>query len=149
MAWEVRRNQRFYYRKEWQRGRVRSVYIGQGETAAILAGFDAEARAEATQARNQRRAAIAALVAEDAKADALLAEVKALIERCLIRAGCYQHRGQWRRKRMVKTKTPCSPNDPMQCGAKKKPGKQEQALEWGSFFEKRKQIHQTFLKSLI
>ncbi len=41
MGWERRGNYSYYYRKMRTAGRVRSVYVGQGEIALLTAQLDA------------------------------------------------------------------------------------------------------------
>lgn len=45
MGWETRRGRRYYYRKIWDDGKVKSVYCGSGERGELAAREDEERRA--------------------------------------------------------------------------------------------------------
>ena len=97
MAWEQRRNGRYYYRKAKHGGRVVSEYVG--------AGYVAEAMARIDEADRQRRKAAAkqwrAIVADDQRhADELAAVddlVKSAVAAVLLANGYHTHRRQWRK----------------------------------------------------
>ena len=40
MGWEDRNGRSYYYRKERDGTRVKSVYVGRGETAGLIAQFE-------------------------------------------------------------------------------------------------------------
>jgi len=60
MGWEKRGNHSYYYRKERIAGRVRSVYVGQGEIAVLTARLEAmqrkEREAQQVKERQEQRA---------------------------------------------------------------------------------------------
>lgn len=63
MAWEQRGNNRYYYRKRWERGRCVSEYLGTGATAQLLAACEQarrveEAAQQASEARQRAQGAI-------------------------------------------------------------------------------------------
>lgn len=99
MAFENRKGRSYYYRKERDGSRVRSVYIGTGETAQIIAQFDSwgdTQRQEARELEARRRESILAI---DRELDALAQIVKQITDASLIAKGYHRHKRQWRRKR--------------------------------------------------
>jgi hypothetical protein len=103
MGWERRGDRTYYYAKHREGGRVRSQYIGTGDTAAAIAAiveFESRDRAH-HRAQEQRR--LADLETQGAAAHAALADLECqtetAIRETLHQAGYHQHRGQWRRKR--------------------------------------------------
>lgn len=104
MSWETRRKGRFYYRKEWRAGHCVSVFVGSGETAELLSQFDLERRTELNQERAEERRLLKLCQSSDEAANALTARIEALVKAVLQAAGCHQHKGTWRRRRMPKAK---------------------------------------------
>jgi hypothetical protein len=99
MGWEQRGNNQYYYKKEREGSRVRSVYIGVGDLAnlsAELLALEQEDRRLAELRKRQRRQALEAL---DAEIDALSDVVSTMTQATMIAAGFHQHKRQWRRKR--------------------------------------------------
>ena len=99
MAWEQRGNRCYYYRKHWENGRCKSVYLGAGETAALLATCERYRRAEEAQTRETERTRRT----EDEDYDQAVAQLerltRELTRNVLVMNGYHQHKGQWRRKR--------------------------------------------------
>lgn len=100
MAWETReRGGRYYYRKEREGGRVRSVYVGAGlfgQSAALLAEME-------RKNRELERAAFRREIEKQEAVDACIDEIGELLEQlmtaALIASGYHQHKRQWRRRR--------------------------------------------------
>jgi hypothetical protein len=105
MGWEKRGSAgRYYYRSQRVNGRVVKKYVGNGETAEIVAGIDALRRAEREIECEIERA-------EHEEEQARLAEIEQIVDdldqavssafrAALVGAGYHQHaRGQWRKKR--------------------------------------------------
>ncbi len=101
MGWEQRGNYRYYYRKEREGSRVRSVYIGSGETAALIAQLETMMRVESETSRAVRRRELANLERQDATIETACQMVDAILDATLIVAGFHTHKRQWRRKRYV------------------------------------------------
>jgi hypothetical protein len=99
MGFETRAGRPYYYRKERRGRRVRSVYVGGGEGAELLAALDAVQQEERAEKRQQARAAREELRAEDAELDALGEIMDELAQATLLAHDCHQHKRQWRRKR--------------------------------------------------
>jgi len=97
MGWEYRNGSRYYYRKERSAGRVRSVYVGQGEIAILAATLDETQREEYETQRNKERQERRALATLDKSIKGLDRLASTLTEAVLITAGFHQHKGQWRK----------------------------------------------------
>jgi hypothetical protein len=98
MAWEYHGGRRYYYKKRRKGGRVISEYMGAGELAGVIALIDADEQARLKEERERWHQERQAQRAIDQEIDALGGYVKAVAEAVLLAAGCYQHKGEWRRK---------------------------------------------------
>jgi hypothetical protein len=98
MGWEQRGNHSYYYRKEREGSRVKSVYVGRGEIANMISQFQSgssliEQLARQTSTANQVSVDKAVLVFEQA--------IQLVTQAALLAAGFHKHHRQWRRKRNV------------------------------------------------
>lgn len=100
MAWEERSGRSYYYRKEREGDRVRSVYVGGGETAALIAQLDGMRREEVEHERELEKRARAEAEAPDAEHAALDEMFKLITKGALLAAGFHTHKRQWRRKKL-------------------------------------------------
>jgi hypothetical protein len=99
MGWESRSRNLYYYRKERDGSRVRSVYVGSGETAHLISQLEAmrheETEMKCLHQRNLREI--------EEQTDHLIechgeaAEV--LLTATFLAAGFHTHHRPWRRKR--------------------------------------------------
>jgi hypothetical protein len=98
MAWEKRGNNRYYYRKRWVNGRVKSEYVGAGLAAELSAEVDTLIRQE----QDASRAAWQETVEKVRNAERTLTEAESLVRSLtaavLVVNGCYSHKRQWRRR---------------------------------------------------
>jgi hypothetical protein len=99
MGWETRGGNSYYYRKERDGGSVRSVYVGSGETARLIAQLDAMHGDEREGKRTLARAESERWRAQEAELDALADMVDAVTTGVLLAAGYHTHKRQWRLKR--------------------------------------------------
>lgn len=99
MSWETRKGQRYYYRKERDGKRVRSVYAGKDERAALMADIDALCRLRDEEERRQARAECRGEEEIDASIKRVSALVSLLAEATLITEGYHAHKRQWRKRR--------------------------------------------------
>lgn len=99
MAWEERGGKSYYYRKERDGGRVRSIYVGSGETAGLIAQLDAMREREQEGQRILARMERERLLEQDADVDRVCALVETLTTAALLSAGFHTHKRQWRRTR--------------------------------------------------
>jgi hypothetical protein len=99
MGWEQRGNNSYYYRKEREGSRVRSVYAGRGEIAHMVAKLESSSAELERLMRAQK--SIEALESE--RAEVVLERAVELIQlftqASLLSAGFHTHKRQWRRKR--------------------------------------------------
>ena len=98
MGWEQRGANRYYYRKERDGSRVKSVYVGRGEIANMISQFQSgssriEQLARQTKAANDVSLDKAVLVFEET--------IQLLTQAALLAAGFHTHHRQWRRRRDV------------------------------------------------
>jgi hypothetical protein len=99
MAWETRNGRSYYYRKEREGGRVKSVYVGCGEGAELLAQIDALENNEREEAPTLARMERERLQAQNAELDALGEIIRELAAATLVAHGYHQHKREWRRRR--------------------------------------------------
>ena len=99
MGWEQRGNNHYYYRKERDGSRVRSVYVGGGETALLIAQLEVLQREEAQERREGERHELAKHEQQDATIEAASRLIDTIKEAALIAAGFHTHKRQWRKKR--------------------------------------------------
>ncbi len=97
MGWERRGNHSYYYRKERGGSRVRSVYVGNSETAGLLAQLDGIRRDEDQTERENRRRMRQNFDAQEKAIDAMCSMNDAVVEAMLIASGFHTHKRQWRR----------------------------------------------------
>ncbi len=99
MGWEQRGNNRYYYKKERDGSRVKSVYVGRGQIAHVISQFQASSTAVERIVRANRES-------ESKKAEASLELATDLIQlvtnAALLTAGFHTHKRQWRRKRYAR-----------------------------------------------
>ena len=99
MGWEQRGNNRYFYKKEREGSRVKSVYVGRGEVAQMVSNLQSSSSIlEKLAGTIKSPEAIKAEKAED-----VLEQVSDLIQlttqAALLAAGFHTHHRQWRRKR--------------------------------------------------
>ena len=99
MALETRRKRSYYYRKERRGASVRSIYVGAGELARLMARLDEsrteEERLKQALAQMERER----LEVEDAKLEQACSIIETLTTAALLSEGFHTHKRQWRRKR--------------------------------------------------
>ena len=97
MGWETRdRGGSYYYRKEREGERVRSVYVGGGHVAALAAQLDKAERKKKAARRARERRGLRAAGAEDDAFDALAELVGGVTAAHLLAEGFHTHKRQWR-----------------------------------------------------
>jgi hypothetical protein len=99
MGWEQRGNNSYYYKKERDGSRVKSVYVGRGEIAHMVAQLQSSSPLLERFARSIK----SPQQLEQEKAEAALDQLSGLIEvitqASLIAAGFHTHKRQWRKMR--------------------------------------------------
>lgn len=101
MGWEQRGNNRYFYRKEREGSRVKSVYVGRGEIAHMISQIQSSAPSIERMARTLRSPEV--IKREKAEAALELASdlIHLLTQATLLTAGFHTHHRQWRQKRHV------------------------------------------------
>jgi len=102
MAWEKRGSSTYYYRKQRDGNRVRSVYIGRGPGAEICAEEDMEERLERAAFHDVRRERHDAEASLDSQMNEIKISIRRITNAALQAAGLHKHKGQWRKKRYGK-----------------------------------------------
>jgi len=106
MAWEKRRNRRYYYRsyRDPITGKVRKEYIGAGAAGEEAARQDAALRAEKAAQRRKEQVAEQRYETAHSALLALIQGCDTITKAALAEAGYYQHhRGEWRKRHAKKT----------------------------------------------
>jgi hypothetical protein len=100
MGWERRGNHEYFYQKQRDGSRVKSVYVGRGEIAHLISQFQTSSAVVERIARANR-------LLEAKKAETAFDSVTELIHlvtsATLLSAGFHTHKRQWRRKRNAGT----------------------------------------------
>jgi hypothetical protein len=99
MGWEQRGNQSYYYRKEREGSRVKSVYVGRGEIAHMILQIQStspliERLARSTNSPEEIKSEKANAALEQAGDLVLL-----ITQAALLSAGFHTHKRQWRKRR--------------------------------------------------
>jgi hypothetical protein len=101
MGWERRGNHSYYYRKEREGLRVKSVYLGRGEIAQMVSQIQESSPLLERLARPMRSSE----AIKEEKAATAIEQVSDLIQlimqAALLSAGFHTHHRQWRGKRNV------------------------------------------------
>jgi len=99
MGWEQRGNNSYFYKKERDGSRVKSVYVGRGEVAHMVSKLQSSSVVLEKFARKMRSPE----QVSSEKAEAVLEQASDLIQlitqAALLTAGFHTHHRQWRRKR--------------------------------------------------
>lgn len=99
MGWEQRDTNQYYYKKERESSRVKSVYVGRGEMAHMISQFESSS----AELEKSIRAKISIEAHESERVEAALdraVELSQLFTRAaLLTAAFHTHKRQWRRKR--------------------------------------------------
>jgi hypothetical protein len=99
MGWEDRNGRSYYYRKERDGGRVRSVYVGGGEVAGLIAQLDAADADDREGERSAARRECELWQEQETELDAIAEMMDAIATGVLLAAGYHTHKRQWRLQR--------------------------------------------------
>jgi hypothetical protein len=101
MGWEQRGNNRYYYHKERDGSRVKSVYVGRGEIALMISQIQSTSPLLERTARSTTSQE--GLKSESAKAAFEQASdlVRLITQAALLSAGFHTLKRQWRKRRNV------------------------------------------------
>ena len=96
MGWEQRGNNRYYYKKEREGSKVKSIYVGRGEMAHMISQF----QASSTVLERLTRAKQAVELNKTESVFELAVElIQMVAHAALLSAGFHTHKRQWRKKR--------------------------------------------------
>ena len=99
MGWEQRGNNSYYYKKERDGSRVKSVYVGRGEIAHMVAQLQSSSPLLERFARSMKSPQQVQQEKADAALDQLSDFVHAITQAALLAAGFHTHKRQWRKTR--------------------------------------------------
>lgn len=101
MGWEQRGSNRYYYKKERDGSRVKSVYVGRGEIAHMLSTLQSSSAEIEHLMRAKKSIEADELENAEAALDRAIELTQLFTEAELLIAGFHTHHRQWRRKRNV------------------------------------------------
>jgi predicted negative regulator of RcsB-dependent stress response len=99
MGWEQRGNNRYYYKKEREGSRVKSVYVGRGDVAQMVSKFQASSTDLEKLMQAKRSIEANELEHLEATLDRAIELTHLFTQAALLCAGFHTHHRQWRRKR--------------------------------------------------
>jgi hypothetical protein len=106
MAWAKRGQSAYYYRSQRVGKRVVSEYLGSGPEAEISARLDSRRREQRRETRELWNRSVARLQEADRLLDELSRRSQLLASAVLILSGLHNHNGEWRRRRVNRTRSP-------------------------------------------
>ena len=99
MGWEQRGNNQYYYKKEREGSRVKSVYVGRGEIAQMVAQLQSTSPLLERLARTIESPEQVKWKKAEAALDQATDLIQLITQAALLTAGFHTHKRQWRRKR--------------------------------------------------
>ena len=103
MGWEQRGTNSYYYRKERDGSRVRSVYVGRGEIAHMVAQLQSSSPLIERYARSMKSPDEVKFEKAEAALNQASDLIESITEASLLAARFHTHHRQWRRKRNVES----------------------------------------------
>jgi hypothetical protein len=101
MGWERRGSNEYYYRKERDGSRVRSVYVGRGKIAHMVSQIQSSSPLLERLARTIKSPEAVKMEKSEAAIEQVTNLIQQLTQGALLAAGFHTHHRQWRRKRNV------------------------------------------------
>jgi hypothetical protein len=99
MGWEQRGKNSYYYKKERDGAHVKSVYVGRGEVADMVAQLQSSASLIQRYARCMKPTQAVEEEKIELELDQLTDRVCVITEAALLIAGFHTHKRQWRKMR--------------------------------------------------
>lgn len=99
MGWEQRGTNRYYYRKEREGSRVKSVYVGNSEIANLISSFESRSTELEKLLRARKSIEVQEFERIETAIDRAVELGQLFTQAMLLTAGFHTHRRQWRRKR--------------------------------------------------
>jgi hypothetical protein len=102
MGWEQRGNNRYYYKKEREGSRVKSVYVGRHEVAHLISEIQSSSPLLERLARQNATSKITQSEKAEATLDQTADLIHLLTQAILLTCGFHTHKRQWRKKRKIR-----------------------------------------------
>ena len=99
MGWEQRGNNSYYYKKERNGSRVKSIYVGRGEIAHMVAQLQSSSPLLERFARSRKSPQAVEQERAEAALDQLADRIQLITQASLLTAGFHTHKRQWRKMR--------------------------------------------------
>jgi predicted negative regulator of RcsB-dependent stress response len=99
MGWEQRGTNSYYYKKEREGSRVKSVYVGRGEVAQMVSKLQASSTGLEKLMLAKKTIEADELDRVEATLDRAIELSQLFTQAALLGAGFHTHKRQWRRKR--------------------------------------------------
>jgi|ERR1041385_4504570 hypothetical protein len=99
MGWEQRGANSYYYKKERDGSRVKSVYVGRGEVAQLISKLQGSSNDLENLMRAKKSIETHELLRAEVTLDRAVELIQLFTQAELLTAGFHTHKGQWRRKR--------------------------------------------------
>src|SRR5262245_38424745 len=118
MGWKTINGRRYYYRSVREGNRVRSVYVGQGDDANLIARAAEFDRNHRQSRRDAERFVQGQAEAEDRAFTAWFDRIEEQAQAALVAAGYHRHhRGEWRKRRVPPDPSQAAPDRQRDRGA--------------------------------
>ncbi len=99
MGWENRSGRLYYYRKEREGSQVKSIYVGRGEMAQIVAQLQSSSPVLEKLARQNATSKMMQSEVAEATLDQTADLIHLLTQAVLLACGFHTHKRQWRKMR--------------------------------------------------
>ena len=99
MGWEQRGNNSYYYKKERNGSRVKSVYVGRGDIAHMVSKLQSSSADLEKLMRAKKSIEADELERVEATLERAIELTQLFTQAALLSAGFHTHHRQWRRKR--------------------------------------------------
>jgi hypothetical protein len=99
MAWEKRGNREYFYRKERLGNKIKTVYVGRGELAALVEQGEKGRRLERKIEKAEENLQRTEFEEIDGRLDELSEFNQTLVTALFLANGFHQHKRQWRKQR--------------------------------------------------
>jgi|ERR1700730_17124162 hypothetical protein len=105
MAWEQRKNARYYYRSRRVGDSVRRDYMGRGQEATLSAELDLRRREQSQVDLTSWADFVSRLGKADRLLEDLTRDCRLLVSAVMLSAGYHCWNGEWRRRRVYRTRS--------------------------------------------
>lgn len=99
MGWEQRGKNSYYYKKEREGSKVKSVYVGRGEMAHMISKLESSSAELERLMRAKKSIEAHELQRAEGVLDRAIELTHLFTQAALLSAGFHTHHRQWRRKR--------------------------------------------------